>query len=517
MWYPFILQNIHFATYLIGAVVCISTGWLYADAWVQSKKAKEFWKVAGYIVLAISFIVSATIIEFGADSGLSTHVYFSRSLRMMSYLFLSFGLIIDPLQPRPKYNAAIPLGVFGLTLPLPILSGSIAFLYMRRATVGLEHHVKPPAASFFVLALHDLVTEAMLFHAKTQNVDIFRLTAPFGPLWILRHIIFALFVVILARWVFGYLIKRFNSQFFLIFTNVTLVAFVLITVSFTFLLMRNLQSDTISKLTTSARVLSYSIDTRLEQQLSDAQALAASPALVASLSQNDTATLFSLAQSYLVSKSLSSVVILDADGKVIARGEDRERIGMSLSDDAIAKKARAGSGASGLAAQEGAFTGKLILVSAAPIGNVTNPAGVVLVGVELGNAFLDGIKDATGLDSSLYIQDTLSATTLEEANAQRPIGIKEKNERILTAVLKRKVPSSGEATFLNRGFLVSYLPLVDSADQSIGMLSVAVGQESLLQTAAVSIEATFRVTALLLFLSFLPALWIAKRVSSQLE
>ncbi|MEI8232817.1 MAG: hypothetical protein WCG44_03670, partial [bacterium] len=62
---------------------------------------------------------------------------------------------------------------------LPILAIMVAFLYWRRASIGLERHLKKVSIGFLFLALYELLGLSSLFRGS-QSVAIFKLVAPFG-------------------------------------------------------------------------------------------------------------------------------------------------------------------------------------------------------------------------------------------------------------------------------------------------------------------------------------------------
>src|SRR3990172_7994230 len=114
----------------------------------------------------------------------------------------------------------------------PILGGIVAWLYLRRATVGLERHLKVVTVSFFVLSLSELLSLSSLF-VKSTNVGVYQLVAPFGWLWITEHLVMLFGVGMLGKWVWNYLTQRLQPQLFMIFTSMILGIFLLTTTVFT--------------------------------------------------------------------------------------------------------------------------------------------------------------------------------------------------------------------------------------------------------------------------------------------
>src|SRR5882762_8135038 len=98
-------QNIHFAISLLAALVCFAVFWLYFDAWTTKKEVKDIFKWFGFLFIALSFAVHATVIE---QSVLGRSIFGDLSeaisiiIRLAGYVAIIIGQIIDPLQPKPK-------------------------------------------------------------------------------------------------------------------------------------------------------------------------------------------------------------------------------------------------------------------------------------------------------------------------------------------------------------------------------------------------------------------------------
>src|SRR6185369_3658454 len=401
----FFLQNAHFALNLFAALIFFAAAWLYFDAWLARKGFKESLKILGLFLLCLSFVAHATVLEETilsvSSSGGDIISGIGLFLRIAGYAFLCAGLMIDPLQKRPDeqrskmpaITAVSGAGLGSLFIVLtPILAAATRLLYLRRATKGLENHLKPVAMSFFLLSLHELLSLTSLFQ-NTTNVTLFNLVAPFGVLWIAEHLFLLAAVIILGRWVFAYLLKRLQTQLFMIFTTITLVIFLLTTVSFTYLLLKNLEADALAHLTTDVNILAYSITSKKNEILSDAQVAANNPAMQKAISESDRKTLRDLTSSLVSSKKESFLVVTGSNGSVLMRGEDTERFGDSLSDDPLYKKAITGQAATSVVVKDGVLAPTVSLRAAVPVTLGGSVVGTVIVGTDIDNSYVDGVKN----------------------------------------------------------------------------------------------------------------------------
>jgi hypothetical protein len=524
----FLLQNAHFALNLFAALVFFSAAWLYFDAWSVKKEFKETLKISGLFILSLSFVTHATQIEqtilanpiFGGNGITLVSIV----LRILGYGLLCAGLLIDPLQKRPgeeKHTTTGAYAIWGVTsffaILSPILAGLTGLLYLKRATIGLENHLKPVAFSFFILSIHELLSLAQYFQ-NTNNVTIFNLVAPFAPLWIIQHLFLLAATILLGRWVFAYLLKRLQTQLFMIFTSLTLVIFLLTTVTFTYLLLRNLENDALSHLTTDVNILAYSIDSKKNEILSDTQVAADNPTLKKAINDNDRKALRDIASSLLLSKKESFLVITASNGSVLMRGDDPERFGDSISADSLFQKAANGESASSVVTRDGVLAPTVSLRAAVPIMDNNTIIGTVILGTDIDNTYVDEVKRATKLDASVYGGNKRSATTFISADQKsRWVGIAEENGSIKKTVLVDGKPFVGTSNILNTPYLSAFLPLKDADNVPVGMLFVGREKIEILQTAGKSIELTFIISAILLLLCIIPAYLISKFIAGQIK
>jgi hypothetical protein len=521
MWWQFLWENFHFAVNLFAALAFFSIFWLYFDAWIERKTLKEGLKILGFLLLSLSFLAHATLIESSSltvsllGGGINEKV--AMILRNLGYLFLFIGIVVDPLIPKPKYSAGVALNLAIPYLLSPVLAVMVAWLYLRRATTGLENHTKKVALAFFVIAIYELLSVPSLF-VNSLNVDIFRLVAPFGIIWIIAHLVLLIGAGILIKWAFSYLLKRINTQLFIIFTTTTLSIFLLTTISFTFLLLKNLSDETLTRLETDVAVLSFALDAKKSEALASASILAQNSQVVEAINSKDRKVLGNVAQDLLVNRKMNSVVIVDESGQVLARGEERDRVGDSMSNNSLVKRAIIGESVSSMMTLEAAMAPTVLVRAAVPIKSGDKVVGITVVAMTLDNNFLDGIKKVTGLEVGIYGNDILSATTISDLKGvTRPIGIKESNKEIKNNVLTKGENYSGLVSLLNTSYFAVYHPLKDVDNEVVGMLLAGRPASSIFATAGKSIELTFLVTVVLMVLSVFPSYYVAKYIFNQLK
>lgn len=535
MWSQFLFENAHFAINLFMGLVLFAVFWLYLDAWKGSgdKGRRGFGvlgvRVMGFILLSFSFVIHAVFLETSLLSSSVINadlaVQATLILRISGYALVLISAISERLQSKPgsaQQSVAVGVLPFAITsvvalhLLQPILAFLVTIFYLRRATVGLERHLKPVTAAFAILTVAELLSLASLWR-QSDNVEIFNLVAPLGPIWVLEHIIFLIASLVLGKWVFGYLLKQFQTQLFMIFSSVVLVIFLITTVAFTGLLLKNIQDESVRQLESDVRVLEFALDSRRAESVADAQVIAQNPEIQGALQAGDRGKLASLSEQFLLSKKHSFLVIVDDHGQIVARGEDKEKIGGSLSDDILIKRSLLGEAGSTAAAKEGVISPEVSLRGASPIKNGNTILGAVMLGTVVDNAFVDGIKKATGLEASIYGDNVLSSTTLVSTDGKtRLVGIKEENQTIKQKVLVEAQSHSGSLTIANTPYFAAHLPLKDIDGNPVGMLFVGRAQIGVLQTAGRSIELTFIVTAIMLVLSIIPSYLISRYLAKQI-
>lgn len=538
--FQFIEQNLHFAVNLFAALVFFSVFWLYFDAWTARKRPTDLCKWLAVLLISLSFLVQSTVIE---QSVLGKSIFGNGSenlaniLRLAGYIGLVVGQLTDPLQKKPKTRGledeqALPEGKvkpgpaagvagvtssFGSVFALPLAALAVSLLYLRRATKGLERHLRPVALAFFLLAVSDAFGIAAVAR-NTANPNAYNLVKAFGPLWVVQYIFLVAAVCVLGVWIWRYLLKRFLSQLFMVMVGAVVIIFLLTTTSFSFLLLDRIQNSKLDNLQTANNVLGYALASKQSEAKADAEAVAANSQVISAVEAKDHSALAGLAAGFLQAKKQSSLVITDRNAEVLLRAEQPERWGDSVSSDAVVKRALTGQESSTVATTDGVLAPTISIKSAVPIKDKGAIIGSVSTGVLIDNGFVDGVKQSTGLEASVYSGDRLSATTLSLTDGTtRQLGVKLNDQAVVTKVIKNAQTYKGGVSLLNHPYFAVYTPLKDVNNNVVGMLFIGQSQSSVFADAGHSVELTFIAAAILIVISLVPAYFTARYISKQLE
>lgn len=532
----FLGQNLHFAIGLLAALSTFAAAWLYFDAWTNERGKRNLLRWAGFFLLSLSFMIYAIDVPLiGEVSKVSNTNYgiASEIIRGIAYVLIIIAEVLTPLLKVPSHdktllgkesNAKLPAiaflpGTSAKIVNLFPLLGSlvVSILYWRRATKGLERHLKPVALSFISFTVFEILSQAQLLRSSS-NVAINQAVAIYGPFWLAENLALLISSILLGRWVWRYLTKRFMSQLFMIFTSGIILVFLATTLTFTFILLRGVKNATLANLNTTANVLNYALDAKRSETISGAEALSYNPEYISAISSKNHNQLSKLSENYLSSKKLSSLIITTDSGQVLLRAEDPDRWGDSLSSDPLIRRGLIGQRNSSVSSLSGAIAPTMQINSTVPVRDTNNVViGTITTSVALDDAFVDGIKNSTGLDASIYSENVRSATTTLTADGKsRWVGIKEQNQSISDTVLKNGQTYSGSLNILNRPYLAVYGPLKDVDNSTVGMILIGQPQSELLKTANQSIQKTFILAAVLLVVSVIPAYFVARYIVKQL-
>ncbi len=509
-----LFANLHFTISVIGVLVFLATALLYFDSWkVSTKKKTPLLRSIGFFFLAGSAALHATSLD------LPSLLFSLQLMKIMGLGFILISLAKEPVLHKPVHNIILVPLPFALLqsslMPLSaVLYLLIALTYFRKASEGLERQLRPAGFAFILLAINELMNISF-FWKDTPVVYLSQLLAEYGIISITSHLLELTGLIILGIWTWGYIRFRLQIQLFTATIAMSFMIFVITTFFFTFLLLRNIEDNTLSSLKVDVNVMHYALERLQAEALADARSIAQDTGVKDAINKNDDESLYQKTSSIMLSQNTSFLQIVSPTGEVIMRAEDRDSVGDNQKDDAVVKSAMGGKQLATVIKRDGTLAPLVQVKAAVPI---PGGSGVVVTGFSVDNAFVDGVKDITELDVAVFGNDTRAATTFVAADSKsRFVGTKETNEKILQTVLRDKKNFAGTAQILNQPYYTVYSPIKTLDDKVIGMLFVGKLQTTLIDTAKKSIELTFLGSILLMILSVVPAYFLAKYMQEHAE
>jgi sensor histidine kinase regulating citrate/malate metabolism len=284
------------------------------------------------------------------------------------------------------------------------------------------------------------------------------------------------------------------------------------------LLLKNLENDALSHLKTDVRVVQYTIERLQTVALSTATSIADNADVKKAAFSVNKKDLFSVTSKLLLSYNINILAVTDTAGKVMMRGEDKDSVGDTLIFDPTVKSALAGKKLATVVSLPGAIAPRIQIKAASPMYNGASVSGVISTGFWLDSAFVDGVKEITGLDVTVFGDNKRAATTFVAPDGKsRFIGTLETNENILSKVLTKGDIYVGTATVLSQPYYTAYAPLKTVGDKPIGMLFVGKPQTTLFDAARTSINTTFLGSVILILFSLVPAYFFSRFLKEQAE
>jgi len=516
-------ETFHFAITVLCAFVFFAAGLLHFDSWQVNKlKRILLMRSVGFFLLAITFAIRAASLEIPLVA-LVAQVF-----EIIGLVLILISLIREPiLQPPSKKKLALltpfAVPVFSSSLiPLSaVLMLLISAAYFRKTTEGFDKHLKPVFLAFLFLGFSEIL-QISFFWSDTPIIYWAQLLSRFGIVFNLQSILQLTGIIILGIWVWGYIRFRIQVQLFVMIAALSLTLFLITTVFYTFLLLRNLEDDALFHLKTDVSVLQYSLNALQEKTLAHAKAVSQDSDIKQAFMQNDKEKLFSLTADFMSAQKTSTLLVASASGEVIMRAEDRGKTNDNVFEYPIVKSAIQGKGLATVVYRDGISYPQISVEAAVPLRDGSRSSGKIVgsivTGFVIDSAFVDGVKTVTGLDVTVFGKDKRSATTFMAPDGKsRFVGTLETNKKVLDSVFKKGQIYTGAVTVLNQPFYTAYAPLETADDKIVGMLFVGKPQNTLTDAAERSISLTFLGSVILIVLSLIPAYFFSRFLKEHLE
>lgn len=499
MSFFFLLNNLHFALEILGALAFLVVAWLAFDSYLLRKDFVTASRGIGFLFLTLWQVLHA--FNFPSDlAGYSAYVVY-----FLGIIFVLWNLLLEAPVPRPEFKAVLVLPGLGAVLA-PFNTAAalglffIAFLSYRQYKKELKKSLFPFWLGFLFLFLGSLAS--IIYEPDSLS-----------SLWITGHIFELAGFFALAWWTWSYLALRIREEMLIIFVSFALFVSVIVSLTFSSILITKIEAETKRSLLTNTRVLDFALLRLQEEALAKARLIAARSDLKAALRENNFVKLQEFAESLLEEEKLGFLTIVDKEGYAVLRAHALTKKDDDLTGELAVKNALGGKPSVTI---ESSPAEKFSIRAASPLVENDKVAGVIIAGFPLDNALADSIRKITGLEMSIFEGNVRVATTaLNPDGKTRSTGIKEVNPLVLSVVLGSGGELTLRTTMLSRPFLASYLPIKNAGGEIVGMISAAVPQKEVLETAQATNRLTLIIVMIIMFILIMPIYLITKRLSEE--
>jgi methyl-accepting chemotaxis protein len=215
-------------------------------------------------------------------------------------------------------------------------------------------------------------------------------------------------------------------------------------------------------------VVDKEVLSKQENALKAATSLAKNPLLAQALANGDVATLHTQLKQQMEIFKAGTSFITDAKGVIVTRGHSDKAGDSAIDRFSVAEALKGKSSAS---IEQGKIV-KYAILGAHPIEHGGKVIGAVALGMELsGEAHVDEIKALTGLEVTIFEDDTRISTTVMK-DGKRAVGTKMDNPKVLETVLQKGEMFLSQNKILGKNYETAYWPLKDGAGKIRGMFFI---------------------------------------------
>lgn len=474
-----LLSNLKLVIYLFGALVFSSMSWLYFDAMAVRPQKSVLLRALGAMILGIAYLGGAVLVEGTTITWLSGLGEVIDLFKILGYLILIMGVWSEPLSKRPNSEAVVAKGflpvwlVGTFTYLLPVLPALVGLGYLRRASVGLERHLKGMAFGMYTLSIAEILDLRRLY-VESSDVRIYDVVREFGPLWIVQLLVLLAGFWMISRWVFGYLLKRFETQITLFMGMLVMSVFAVATTVFTYVMSSQLEQGALRE-TNSALVMIKNNWAREGDELSK---------VGQGFVGVDSSDKEQLAK--MIGEAKYQVKVLDTDFRDVVSGEKIENLNINM-------VGKIGYQVSGIGSAR-----KVLLQSV-----IAREGGFVLTETEMGSAQLEKSAQDTGMALRIYHDETVVGASAVPGypDIPSPLGlIRQGGDRLggINYTMTREDLTTGEGV-------------------KVAELETAMPISELWKSVGTALAYTYMAGVLILILMELPAIGIAKYLTRQLQ
>lgn len=260
-----------------------------------------------------------------------------------------------------------------------------------------------------------------------------------------------------------------------------------------------------------------------------AQVVAAQLPIIDAVRQRDRKLLDALTHSAFASEQIDTLIITDKSGVVLYQAQQPDRAGERLLDDPAEPGLAAaldGTPVSGIAQrrQRSELTIRAIEPIFQPQGTSIDQTkslreqqsstiiGAVIVGINLDDDFLNGLKKTTQVDSAVFLGSNLIATTQPKLGKEK----QQADDSLIQATMNEQHDLSRVIQISGGQFQEYAFPLLDQNNRPIGIFSIRLPLDDMIEAQARATNTFLLSGSIMLFVAFVLALLLSRQLTAPL-
>jgi hypothetical protein len=493
----FILNNIHFALEMFGALAFLMVSWLAFDALSIRRDLLTASRAFGFFFLTLWQIFLAFQFQ---DERLQ---YLGLSFLILGLSIVVLNLFLEAPVDRPEFKLILPpIATMTLTIDsvITLLFSIITFSSFHQYYKETKIAIRLFAYAFLSLTIG-------------YGLALFNNTDTYNILWGVQHTFQLIGFFLVIWWVWQYLSLRIREELVMIFVSAALLISTVATLAFSMINGVHIEALTADNLNTNAKLFDLTLSNLKENVLSKVSLIAKNEKMTQAFDKNGLLLAEEAIGELSASMSLRSLVLVDRAGGVVTSAFT-SRKNQDLSSDELIKEALGGrSIVTTTSNNEEGF----LIKAAVPVYVDGKIMGAVIAGFPLDNAFIDNITRVTNLQMSVYYGDTVVASTDFDNTSADRIGTRETDSNVINRVLIGGESLTASTFIDSKPYVSSYLPVLDYQDKVVGMISVSKSQHDILDISNQTNRLTLIMILAIMLMLVTPFYLLTRRLSEEIH
>lgn len=531
------LINLYLAANILVALAFGGYAWLYFDLYSKENKKHAFQRALGGTILGVSFLLNL-VLNVNDQNGLSVSVY-TLGLQAIGLLLIVCGNTLEKVPGVPgseekkskkkkssrKKNRAAFLGPISTLFLAPA-----NFVLGIVAAVQTNHKIKYGKSNEFKGLLYFwiafscyLALQALSVIGTEHLVWLDILTRQYAVLWIASQAVLLASFALMIRWISKFISFRASAQVFFGVWQLAVILSVILASAYSLFMISSAETQLMDLLRKNAKLVDFNLEQIQTNNEDLLEAVAENDEVAEAISSQDGVALQSKVEAFIdTNDSLDRVVVVNQSAILVYDSDDPEVQGESLSGNQVIKRAiwnrEAETGY--IVERVGASADRLILQSSYPVMSDNGElVGVISTQKSLDDHYLDLLKDQTGQELIIFVNDKRSASTVLEGDelsrvenqpfAKKDLQYQEMEEKEGIAFAKVRI--------LTVPYYASMLRFEDVDGEKIAEMVVGSPQEIVISSTQRALFNTFLLALGLCVLATIPSYYLSKTLVKNLS